>query len=68
MAPAVAVSLKTQFGLSRFPTGHRSPDKKTYSEPAGFCSPLLASAVMRALNVSHNSSHTHTRAIADAEK
>lgn len=46
MAPAVAVSLKTQFALSRFPTGHRSPDKRTHSEPAGFCSPSVIPAVM----------------------
>ncbi len=60
MAPAVAVSLKTQFGLLRFPTGHLSSDERTHSEPARFCSISLASAVMHALNVVLNASHTRT--------
>lgn len=63
MAPAVAVSLKTQFGLSRFPTGHRSPDKRTHSEPAGFCSPLVASAIMHALNGLYNAIATVTHTL-----
>ena len=67
MAPAVAVSLKTQFGLSRFPTGHRSPDKRTHSEPTRFCSLLLGPAVKHSTFCTMLS-HTHTYASVHAER
>lgn len=60
MAPAVAVSLKTQFGLSRFPTGHRSPDERTHSEPVGFCSLLLAPSVMHSTFCTMLATNTRT--------
>lgn len=43
MAPALAVSLKTQFGSSRF-----LPDKRTHSEPAKVLFPCARPATMMA--------------------
>lgn len=50
----VPVSVKTQFGLSRFPTSHQLSDKRAHSKPAGFYSLLLASGVTHALSALHN--------------
>lgn len=66
MALAVAGSLKTQFGLSRFPTGHRLPDEKTHSEPVWFCSLLLAPAVMHSTFCTMLATNTRTHALVHA--